>query len=468
MPPLLATIIYGFGIFLLFYLEQDRANKVSRVLWLPALFLLINSSRPITFWLGMESNDTQQVLMEGSPIDALFAFGLLVAGLVVLYQRRGAVTRILRQNGAVILFVVYCGVSASWSDYPGVSFKRWIRFLGTFVTVLLILTDKDPLRAMKWVLTRVGFLLLPISILLIKYYPNIATQFDPWTGQRYVSGVASDKNMLGMLALTSGLALLVQFLAAWRERPGGARFRHLAAFGLALASAVWVFNSADSKTSESCFILGSLMLVVMHLFKFARRPVAEHILAVSSIAAAYGVLFLHIGEGAALQQLGRNSTLTGRTEIWSGLLAFAGNPLFGTGFDSFWLGDRLARIWSVGGQLQGINEAHNGYLETYLNLGWVGVALLAAVIVVGYRNISISLLADPEQGRLRLVFLVVSIIYNYTEAGFRTGSSVWITFLLAIWALPRPRIRKPLPAKTAWNHRSFGAKFEDEAELQRM
>ena len=50
------------------------------------------------------------------------------------------------------------------------------------------------------------------------------------------------------------------------------------------------------------------------------------------------------------------------------------NPIFGTGFESFWLGKRLE-------QLQGIffffpNEAHNGYLEVYLNLGLMGLFIV--------------------------------------------------------------------------------------------
>src|SRR5581483_4780832 len=100
-------------------------------------------------------------------------------------------------------------------------------------------------------------------------------------------------------------------------------------------------------------------------------------------------------EGAALQSLGRNPTLTGRTEIWSAVLHFAGNPLFGTGFESFWLGDRIKHIWAYGEMTYGINEAHNGYIETYLNLGWIGVALLVNLIITGYRNIHGAMRLDP-------------------------------------------------------------------------
>jgi hypothetical protein len=117
-------------------------------------------------------------------------------------------------------------------------------------------------------------------------------------------------------------------------------------------------------------------------------------------------------------------------------LHFAGNPLIGTGFDSFWLGARLERIWAAGGALNGINESHNGYIETYLNLGWIGVALLAALILTGYWNVIRGLKTDGDVGRLRLGLLVVAVVYNFTEAGFRTTCTVWVGFLLAVVAAP--------------------------------
>ena len=66
------------------------------------------------------------------------------------------------------------------------------------------------------------------------------------------------------------------------------------------------------------------------------------------------------------------------------MLALHTNPLLGTGYESFWLGSRLQFVWDA--TEQGILQAHNGYLEIYINLGWVGVILLGGLIVTGYRN----------------------------------------------------------------------------------
>ena len=112
----------------------------------------------------------------------------------------------------------------------------------------------------------------------------------------------------------------------------------------------------------------------------------------------------------------------------------AEHPWVGTGFESFWLGERAKALWET--HWWHPNEAHNGYLEIFLTLGWVGVALLGFVMAWGYRNVVRSLRLSPELSRLRLAYFTVAVLYNMTEAGFKVMHPVWITFLLAIIATP--------------------------------
>jgi O-antigen ligase len=139
--------------------------------------------------------------------------------------------------------------------------------------------------------------------------------------------------------------------------------------------------------------------------------------------------------GQMSENLGRGSELSGRTGLWTTLLGLHTNPIFGTGFESFWLGKRLE-------QLEGIfyfvpNEAHNGYLETYLTLGLIGLFLLIALFIATFRKIRLELFRNFEWGRYRLGFLAALVLYNWTEAAFRTISPLWFAFYLIATDYPR-------------------------------
>ena len=324
MSPLISAVLCVLGILTLFKFDADPKSRTSPALWLSVAWLLINGSRPLTGWF--ESSDlvlSAQNLEEGNPLDRNVYLLILIAAVIVLIGRWAKVTKILHANPAIPLFLFYCAASIVWSDYSFVSFKRWIKLVGDFAMVLIVLTDPDRSSAIKRVLTRVAFVLIPVSVLLIKYYPQLAIYYDPWSGRRMVSGVAVDKNMLGMTCLVFGLGVFSQVFSLYLDKKNRVRTRRLIAQGAILAMVFWLFHQADSMTSFSCFIMGSVVIAVMSLFKIARKPAIVHLLVAVLVGVSFSTLFLHIGSGA-LETMGRNPTLTGRTEIWAGLLHFVG------------------------------------------------------------------------------------------------------------------------------------------------
>src|SRR6185295_360779 len=110
-------------------------------------------------------------------------------------------------------------------------------------------------------------------------------------------------------------------------------------------------------------------------------------------------------------------------------------PWVGTGFETFWLGPRAEFFWTK--YYFHPNQAHNGYIETYINLGWIGVGLLALMIVSGYRNIAAVFRRNTGDGTIRLAFFAIALIYSMTEAAFKVMHPVWILFLLAVTAVPQ-------------------------------
>ena len=77
--------------------------------------------------------------------------------------------------------------------------------------------------------------------------------------------------------------------------------------------------------------------------------------------------------------------MSGRTLLWTALLEMDTNPILGTGFESFWLGERPKALEGIFFFIP--NEAHNGYLETYLTLGSIGLLLLIGLFVATFWKI---------------------------------------------------------------------------------
>ncbi|HXW93220.1 MAG TPA: O-antigen ligase family protein [Terriglobales bacterium] len=436
MPPAVATAVYGAFILAVLLFERDRKSRVSWALWIPILWLSINASRTVSQWLGSETVAySPDQFADASPFDASIFFLLILAGLGVLIARRRRLLSFPRNNWPLLLFLAYCLVSVLWSDYSFVAFKRWIKAMGDLVMVLIVLTDLEPVAAIKRLLTRVGALLIPVSILLIKYYPSMGRAYGSWTGEVENTGVATQKNGLGCLCLIFGLGCFWYLLEAWRggkrTRRAGAFFAHTAILVLAL----WLFKLASSATSFTCFLIGCFIMVITSWPRFARKPVLVHtVVAMILFVVVYALLINP--EAGLTKTVGRDATLTGRTVIWNQVLAMTVNPMIGAGYESFWSPERAREIIRKANFIV-INQAHNGYLQVYLDLGWVGVALISLVMVWGFRNVVRSLRRDPEAGKFKLAILVVAAIYNLTEHAFRELHPMWIMFLLAIVVVPK-------------------------------
>jgi len=433
MPPIVAVAACSVLVLALFWLDRDNKARTSIGLWLPTIWIALACSRTVSQWISFGGFESTAQVEEGSPLDRLIYTGLLIVGLIVLSTRGKRVSRILQANKPILLFFGYCAISMIWSDFPGIAFKRWIKALGDLVMLVIILTERDPYGAFKRVMARVSYVLIPFSIVMIKYYPDIGTSFDPWGGKVHYTGVTTNKNTLGVLCMSSGLVALWRLINLYKDRQASGRTRHMVALGTLLAIALWLFIHANSMTSMNCFLMAVIVILTTNFWSAMRRPGVVHLVIASMVIVSASVLFL--GIGPILQMMGRNPTLTERTDVWGVLLTLVQNPILGTGFESFWLGPRLERLWTI--YWWQPNEAHNGYLEVYLNLGWVGIGLLGFVLAAGYRAVASAYRRNQPMSNLRLAFFVVGIAFNFTEAAFfKMLAPAWIFFLFAIITVP--------------------------------
>jgi len=433
----LATAVCSALILGLIWLDRNPRVRTSWALWIVQVWFFFACSRPLARWLGIEDAEgsfTAQ-LSEGSPVDRFVGIILLLLALSVLLQRRRKLTQHLQHNWPIILFFAYCLVSILWSDFPMVSFKRWIRLVGDLLMVLIVWTDRHPFDAFKRLLSRAAFTLIPLSILLIKYYPSLGRVYGLFLGEVMYTGVATGKNELGAISMLFGIASVWQILnLLGRKQSANNRWQHLSAYTILLAMVLWLIYSAESMTALSCFLLGSFSLLCMRLSFFTKSRFSIHALSFAMVFIPASVALLGASP-AALEAIGRNPSLTDRTLIWSQVVKLVPNRWIGSGYASFWLGGRLETMILNVTHHWVPNQAHNGYLEIYANLGWIGVALLSFVLFGGYWRVVHRFARDVPASHLLLSYFLVGLVSNITEASFfRIAIPVWLFFLFAVTA----------------------------------
>jgi O-antigen ligase len=435
MPPVLALVLTFALIFFLFRRDSREKNGVTNAIWIPTLFISISSSRFVSQWLDIVGVHLGGSSMEdGSPLDAVIFFGMMLAGLRVLQQRSVTLSKFARNNRWLTIFLLYCLISVLWSDFPFVAFKRWIKVLAHPIMALVILTDPKPEEAFRAVMKRSAYMLILLSIVFIKYFPQYGRLFDPWSGMGLNCGVANSKNELGALCLLFGVFFFWNLLQAFKIENRKRRRAEIILSVVFLGLILWLIKMAGSSTALGCAVIGIITIWALGLRLINKRWVGMYVLVgILVLVAAEPIFGIY---GSALNLLGRDATLTDRTEIWHAALRLQPNPILGAGYESFWLGKRLDHFWDWWWTP---NQAHNGYIETYLSLGYVGVALLAGMIIGTFGKISRALLMNFGFARLRLGFLFVILFYNFTEATFK-GVHPFLTLFYVI-AIDYPMVR---------------------------
>ncbi len=447
MPPQLALVITLVFVAWLFWRDIGEKPNITGAIWLPTIWMFLVASKAPSKWLsilgfpGLMATSTE----EGSSFDAATLLVLIALGIWVLAKRRVGLTEFVRDNPWLTLFIFYCFLATFWADLPYVSFKRWIKILGHPVMVLVLFTEPNPMEAFTRTVKRCAYVILPVSILWIKYFLHLGRKTGEWGGSANC-GVAAGANalagtcmLLALFFLWYGLQLLQTDKTRWRRNE-----IRLVVFLLWMTG--YCLVKAGSANADLSLVIGIGTMVFISLRSVNKKQIGAYALA-AIIAFVVAQMTFDV-YGIIVGLTGHQTTIEGRGRLWQTLLESDTNPLFGVGFEAYWLGERAERIWAMPEFWWHPTQAHNGYLELYLNLGIIGILIFFGVIVAGFRKIRRDLLIDFEWGRFEIASFVAILLHNWTEASFKgLDFSFFFFFILAVnWS----RAAMPSGVDVAW------------------
>jgi exopolysaccharide production protein ExoQ len=252
-------------------------------------------------------------------------------------------------------------------------------------------------------------------------------------------GIFSAKNYLGNMAL-----FFLTVAVSYRGRTPLLRAVRISQIIFCLA-AIAFSRAATAYVLTAIYILLFAFMKIMHGFKKRDYFVVFFLLLVVVCGAAAVIM---LSPDSLFTLLGKDVTLTGRTGIWRAVTdSIAKRPLFGYGYQAFWLGlegESYRVILAVSWVLA---QAQNGFLDVMLEMGVVGLAIVVLVFGFAFRDGVVCLLRSRDDKRLRavewyLTIVILTLIYNLDESFLfdpkHLGSMM---FLLACVGLKIERLR---------------------------
>ena len=122
---------------------------------------------------------------------------------------------------------------------------------------------------------------------------------------------------------------------------------------------------------------------------------------------------------------GRDVTLTGRTLVWEQLVPVAmGRPILGHGFGGFWTTEKR--------EVYDISGSHNGYLDTILDLGFVGLILFSIFILSSCQKAIKEMNYDFDGACFKICFFLMTVLHNIAETSLENFASRLMAVVLLL------------------------------------
>ena len=394
--------------------------KPSTFAWIVALFAIVVQSHDVSDPLLLGPN-AMNVPIDRVPemgnLYAPFSLASLVSIVIASSFVYRDIQKLLATNVAIMAYISFIVISAAWSIHPDLTLRRG---LGCILTILVAaylvvrFDEKDRMKLFSF------FFVIPAIVTLFA----IAGRGEI-PGGDIISAAGSEiysKNTLGrIMSVAIFVELYLLVLGNWRP---------IWRFGL-LSIYLTLLIISQSVTSSLCAML---FLAGTGVYIIGMRDKLAGLIVVVTFASLMLLLQLSLWYNAdwLLAVFGKNSSLTGRTDIWLATLdLIKQKPLLGWGYMATWdpTDPQTVAIWKEFRWV--IGSAHNAYLDVALQLGLVGLGLLLTIIAVAcHRAQACCKRGLLPLGWFSLVFIAGALLYGVSETGLGQNQSIFWLLLI--------------------------------------
>jgi O-antigen ligase len=348
---------------------------------------------------------------------------ILAVAVMLISSKMRSVIGLCCKERALVSMVVLAVASCAWSQFPRLSLVASI-YLAVSTLFAFYLYRRFSPEQLPELLLMIGWVCLISSILLVLFLPTYGLDHAT-IGVAGWRGIYHKKNMCANMTL---FLLSGAFFAP--TRGVFSKLLRVVYIGLSVL-VIWMAHSATGILLLACLSIYVISLKVFEKFRekdsvviglFATAVVM--LLVVAGISYWNEIIYL----------LGKDPTLTGRTQIWQAIwVSIVKRPLLGYGYMAFWRGLEgesanilLANGWAV-------TSAHNGYLNIWLMLGAAGLGLVLYSLLRSIKDAALCLRSRRSSHvRWYACIVLLMVVNNVDENTLLSPNNLfWILYIIA-------------------------------------
>lgn len=335
--------------------------------------------------------------------------------------------RVLKAWPALLIVVLLClhaYASKYWSIDAGVTSRRTIALaISSLFSIYLGVAFQG--RHLPRILMLSGLIMGVGSLFMVFAFPRIGVhQYDNaglWRGLWY------EKNQMGLVMVVGAVGAAACLASADPRR--------LLPF-LTLAVTTLLVLATQSKTSLLCLVMGVGLVAALWAMRKGGPAMTVVCVWFGVVLAGIGIYLFMTEPAVILKALGKDPSLTGRTDIWAALMRrVADHPWTGFGYQAFWGRESIPAEYVRQETQWPVPSAHNGWIDLLVQLGWPGAVAVGLTVLLAFvTNLFRIPTLGAREGYLGVAYFSVFLLLSLSESVLLTNANLPWTLLLAILA----------------------------------
>jgi exopolysaccharide production protein ExoQ len=401
---------------------EEVFTVISLILYTSGVILLI-----LTGGGGQGLNDDEELI---KPIDfslqqTIFFVNYAISAVLLLFRwKKAAFT--LSKDWTIWLLMLMAVVSVFWSSMPKLTSPRSVALVGNFVFALYLSSRyslKQQLKLLGWCFA----LIIGMSFLFAILNPAYGTmQIGIHAGSW--RGVFVHKNVLGKQMAISGIIFMLIAMDAKEKR-------WIPWTGLCLSFCLLVLSRSSSSMANFLIVIALIPVYNISLWRY--HWLVPGIIAVATLGGGLS-FWLNQNAEILLGSVGKDPTLTGRTEMWPHILDMIWKqPWLGYGYSGFWdnWDSPAAYVWYAVKWLP--PNSHNGFLDLLLELGFVGLLIFGiGFCQTIWRSLTWLRTERSWSSFWPILYLSYMILSNLGESALLSRNDIfWVLYVSILFSL---------------------------------